>query len=205
MIFLHLTTGRGPSECEMGLDLLISEIQKEAIIARLVCSAETEKSTYGSTSALISISGDDEVSFAESWIGTIEWICKSTIRPNHKRKRWYLGICIFDPKNSSIEINDNDLIWETIKASGPGGQHVNKTDSAVRLTHVPSGIVVKSQEERSQHRNKSVAKAKLIRKLEFRQERVLANDTKNRWSDHNTLERGNSSRTYEGLEFCRKY
>jgi protein subunit release factor B len=71
--------------------------------------------------------------------------------------------------------SDEDLLREcdvdTFRASGPGGQHVNKTESAVRLTHLPSGVVVTSQQERSQHRNKAVCLAKLrekIAKLNYR-------------------------------------
>nr|MBA3241210.1 peptide chain release factor-like protein [Acidobacteriota bacterium] len=68
--------------------------------------------------------------------------------------------------------SDEDLLREcevdTFRASGPGGQHVNKTESAVRLTHLTSGVVVTSREERSQHRNKSVA----LRKLRERVERL---------------------------------
>jgi len=65
---------------------------------------------------------------------------------------------------------DRDLLREceveTFRSSGPGGQHVNKTESAVRLTHVPSGIVVSSQQERSQHRNKVICLEKLRHKIE---------------------------------------
>src|SRR5256886_10464622 len=65
--------------------------------------------------------------------------------------------------------SDEDLLREcevdTFRSSGPGGQHVNKTESAVRLTHLPSGVVVTSQEERSQHRNKAICLEKLREKI----------------------------------------
>jgi protein subunit release factor B len=69
----------------------------------------------------------------------------------------------------SLPESDADLLREceveTFRASGPGGQHVNKTESAVRLRHLPSGVVVSSQQERSQHRNKALCVAKLRKKI----------------------------------------
>ena len=69
----------------------------------------------------------------------------------------------------SLPESDDDLLREceveTFRASGPGGQHVNKTESAVRLRHLPSGVVVSSQQERSQHRNKAICLEKLRKKI----------------------------------------
>jgi peptide chain release factor len=206
MIWLHLTVGRGPIECHSFLKSIIPIIEQDTIQSGLKMTVlDYEDSTYGLISALVSIEGKEEESFAKSWNGSIEWVCKSELRPNHKRKRWFIGASSLTLGHElSTEINDHDLKWDYMRASGPGGQNVQKTDSAVRLTHQPTGIVVFAQEERSQYRNKSLAKDRLLSKLNELNDKKNLSDDKIQWNNHNSLERGNAIRTYEGINLQKK-
>jgi peptide chain release factor len=97
-----------------------------------------------------------------------------------------------------------DIDYQTLRASGPGGQHVNKTDSAVRATHRPTGLVATAQEQRSQHANRKLARLKLAMMIE--EQRGVSRDKARRsqWSLNQQLERGNPVRTYKGVRFTPK-
>jgi peptide chain release factor len=84
-----------------------------------------------------------------------------------------------------------------MRSSGPGGQHVNKTESAVRAKHLPSGITVVASERRSQHQNKAEALERLQEKVSLWHIQQAADKAMDQWQQHNTLERGNSIRTFE--------
>jgi peptide chain release factor 2 len=95
-----------------------------------------------------------------------------------------------------VEIDDEDLRIDTYRASGAGGQHVNKTDSAVRITHVPTGIVVQCQNERSQTQNKATAMRFLRAKLLEEEERKRAEEVAAERGEQKAVEWGSQIRSY---------
>jgi len=96
----------------------------------------------------------------------------------------------------NIEIRDEDLIIETMRASGAGGQHVNKTSSAVRITHIPTGIVVKCQNERSQHKNRKIAMKMLQAKLLRLEEQKRQAELERLYDEKGEIAFGNQIRSY---------
>ena len=95
----------------------------------------------------------------------------------------------------------NDVSFTACRASGPGGQHVNKTNSAVRATHRPSGVTVTAQEERSQYANKKLCLIKLSAHFSQIEQAQSADKQKSIWVNHKSLKRGNPIRIYEGPKF----
>ncbi len=201
MILLQLSSAQGPAECELAVALAARRVLQEA--APLSVTVDVLEQVDGAVenamaSVLFALDGDNAMVLAERWVGSLLWVCKSPLRPQHQRKNWFFGGQVFDALTPCA---DSDIRFETMRAGGAGGQHVNKTDSAIRATHIASGIVVKVQSERSQHANKKLARLLIAKRLQDRREQSLADERQTRWSAHYAVERGNAVRRFVGLAF----
>jgi peptide chain release factor 2 len=153
----------------------------------------------GLKSATFTVSGENAYGILKAERGKHRLVRLSPFDQAHRRHTAFSTVIVAPllPLDADIEINEDDVKVDTYRAQGAGGQHVNKTDSAVRLTHLPTGIVVQCQNERSQSANKQTAmrvlKARLVERVEEEREALLAK------------ERGGSADTGFGGESIRSY
>ena len=197
--WIQVTAGKGPVECAWAVIQVLERFLEEAATAGLrATTIEIEPGPESGTaqSALIAVSGAGEMeSFLAAWRGTVQWIARSPFRPEHKRKNWFVGIEVLEPVEDT-RFDPADVKWETMRASGPGGQHVNRTESAVRVTHLPTGIQASAAEERSQHRNRKLALSRLVQRLADADRQNHSGAREKRWRTHQDLERGNPVKTF---------
>ena len=132
--WIHVTAGQGPEECMLAVGEISCRIMQDAKDHGLK-SERIESSMPGSHektwgSILMSFEGDELETFFERWKGTVQWICKSPFRPCHSRKNWFIGVDVLVPPQADFSFDQRDVVFQTLRATGPGSQHVNTTDSA---------------------------------------------------------------------------
>lgn len=191
-VIIQITSGRGPAECSRVVarvqELMLKQGRAAGISLEVL---ENIKGDLKGTllSATLLARGEHLPAFIKEWEGTVQWVSPSPYRKFHKRKNWFAGVSVFDVEQQ-LSWHVKDVVLETCRASGPGGQHVNKVETAVRGKHLPSGLQVLAMDSRSQLQNKQLCLQRLEAKFLAWQTARLIGQQQDRWQEHNELERG---------------
>jgi len=200
---IQITAGRGPAECTWVAAQVLKKVLDEAHENQLeatVLQRESGQENGTVTSALLVIKGKSVKEFVQSWTGTIQWIGQSGFRKMHKRKNWFIGV--FEVETLQIKtISEKDIQYQAMRSSGAGGQHVNKVSSAIRATHVPTGLSVVSMDSRSQHQNKKLATERLLGKFKVFELEQIKQQVSSQWENQLNVQRGNPTLTFKGSDF----
>ena len=215
MMLLLLSAAQGPAECCLAVAKISLIVQREAAGRGLkVTVVDDQPGEIPNTlkSVVLSVEGEQASAFVEEWCGSIQWQCQSPFRPQHKRKNWFISARVINSSDSmkaslsptndvGNALNMTDIQFETCRSSGPGGQHVNKTNSAVRALHVPSGESVKVETQRSQHANKKLAVLLLQDKLRQMEGEHKRGQRQMQHRLSKQVERGGAIKVFKGERF----
>lgn len=183
--FIDIQSGSGGTEAQdwanMMLRMYLRWAEQQEFKAEIIELSEGD--VAGIKSATVKVSGDYAFGFLRTETGVHRLVRKSPFDSGNRRHTSFASLFAYPEIDDNVEIDVNpaDLRIDTYRASGAGGQHVNKTDSAVRITHLPTGIVVQCQSDRSQHRNKDAAMSML-------KARLYEHEMQKRQSDQQAME-----------------
>jgi len=198
-----ITSGRGPAECCW----VVAQVLKrflDAAAAKRLAAAVLQKNDGDQNrtiqSVMIQMEPHEKLDdFLKQWVGIVQWIGQSTFRKHHKRKNWFIAIS--EMKNHDFDLDSTAVKIDTMRSSGKGGQHVNKVSSAVRATHLTTGLSAMASDQRSQQQNKKIALLRLSMKLEEWKTKQMGQQDLENWESKIQIERGNPIQVFRGTDF----
>lgn len=197
---IEINAGAGGTEAQDWGDMLLRMylrwVEKKGFKSDIISYQEGEEA--GIKSATVGVSGINAFGSLRSERGVHRLVRISPFDSNARRHTSFASVSVMPQLDEDIEVevNEEDLRVDTYRASGAGGQHINKTDSAVRLTHLPTGIVVACQNDRSQHKNRATAMKLLKAKLYEREQEKQAEELAKIAGERKKIDFGSQIRSY---------
>jgi len=204
---IQITSGRGPLECQWVVAKVLKiflEETKDNNIDYEIIHRENGDENLTLKSVTLLLKGKNINEFLKTWLGSICWTGKSTFRKLHKRSNWFIGVFELEGLEK-INFNEKDIQFQTTRSQGSGGQNVNKVNTAVRATHLPTGQSVFVQDSRSQLENKKLSITRLKEKVLEQNIIQLQKRMQETWNNHLQVQRGNPVRTFSGTDFKKNY
>lgn len=201
---LLLSSGNGPGECRQAVGHLLSWLAAKAARYGVELDVATRDAAHGPASGVVILSGDRASELARAVEGVILWRCQSDLRPRHKRKNWFVQIFRLPVAADAVRIDPASVEMQAIRAGGPGGQHQNKTSSAIRARWTSAegqvyAVVVR--DSRSQHQNRRLAVERLAALVAAEKAEADAARQGETWALHGQLQRGEPRWIFEGRRF----
>ena len=193
--YYQISSGRGPAECEFAAFLVFDWLVREDLVEsddpdsdNVIDIVRGQKDYDDYRSIFFKTNAD-----LSQYLGSIQVCFRSPYREDCGRKNWFVSMVCFGSADELEGFDPNKIQFSTARSGGPGGQHLNKTESAVRAKYLPTGFTTVAREERSQHLNKKNAIERIQIHLLDLQNRKTSDEIRERWEQHNNLRRGDPS------------